>query len=28
EPITASIIVKHEECIYDDTRGNFVIKGN
>ncbi|EFA8504300.1 DUF1076 domain-containing protein, partial [Escherichia coli] len=21
-------IVKHEECIYDDTRGNFVIKGN
>ncbi|EED0822533.1 DUF1076 domain-containing protein, partial [Escherichia coli] len=22
------IIVKHEECIYDDTRGNFVIKGN
>ncbi|EER3819517.1 DUF1076 domain-containing protein, partial [Escherichia coli O157:H7] len=23
-----SIIVKHEECIYDDTRGNFVIKGN
>ncbi|EFF0628856.1 TPA: DUF1076 domain-containing protein, partial [Escherichia coli] len=24
----ASIIVKHEECIYDDTRGNFVIKGN
>ncbi|EFD6568921.1 T3SS effector NleG family protein, partial [Escherichia coli] len=26
--ITASIIVKHEECIYDDTRGNFVIKGN
>ncbi|EES0665621.1 TPA: DUF1076 domain-containing protein, partial [Escherichia coli] len=25
---TASIIVKHEECIYDDTRGNFVIKGN
>ncbi|EEQ6973018.1 DUF1076 domain-containing protein, partial [Escherichia coli] len=20
--------VKHEECIYDDTRGNFVIKGN
>ncbi|EFG7695303.1 DUF1076 domain-containing protein, partial [Escherichia coli] len=28
EPITASIIVKYEECIYDDTRGNFVIKGN
>lgn len=28
EPITASIIVKHEECIYDDTRGNFIIKGN
>ncbi|EOJ4716092.1 T3SS effector NleG family protein [Escherichia albertii] len=28
EPITASIIVKHEECIYDSTRGNFVIKGN
>ncbi|EMA9477141.1 T3SS effector NleG family protein, partial [Escherichia coli] len=27
-PITASIIVKHEECIYDDTRGNFIIKGN
>ncbi|WP_283387184.1 T3SS effector NleG family protein [Escherichia coli] len=26
--MTASIIVKHEECIYDDTRGNFVIKGN
>ncbi|EFA8404492.1 T3SS effector NleG family protein, partial [Escherichia coli] len=26
--ITASIIVKHEECIYDDTRGNFIIKGN
>ncbi|HEB1267948.1 TPA: T3SS effector NleG family protein, partial [Escherichia albertii] len=26
EPITASMIVKHEECIYDDTRGNFVIK--
>ncbi|EOA1977291.1 T3SS effector NleG, partial [Escherichia coli] len=25
---TASIIVKHEECIYDDTRGNFIIKGN
>ncbi|EEQ5037072.1 DUF1076 domain-containing protein, partial [Escherichia coli] len=24
----ASIIVKHEECIYDDTRGNFIIKGN
>ncbi|EET7092355.1 DUF1076 domain-containing protein, partial [Escherichia coli] len=23
-----SIIVKHEECIYDDTRGNFIIKGN
>ncbi|EEU1301143.1 DUF1076 domain-containing protein, partial [Escherichia coli] len=22
------IIVKHEECIYDDTRGNFIIKGN
>ncbi|HAX5553053.1 TPA: DUF1076 domain-containing protein, partial [Escherichia coli O157] len=21
-------IVKHEECIYDDTRGNFIIKGN
>ncbi|EMH3751996.1 T3SS effector NleG, partial [Escherichia coli] len=20
--------VKHEECIYDDTRGNFIIKGN
>ena len=28
EPITASIIVKHEECIYDSARGNFVIKGN
>ncbi|EMU6535838.1 T3SS effector NleG family protein [Escherichia albertii] len=26
EPITASIIVKPEECIYDSTRGNFVIK--
>nr|WP_249537669.1 T3SS effector NleG family protein [Escherichia coli] len=28
EPITASMIIKHEECIYDDTRGNFIIKGN
>ncbi|UUK97447.1 T3SS effector NleG family protein [Escherichia albertii] len=26
EPITASIIIKPEECIYDSIRGNFVIK--
>ncbi|MCZ8781106.1 T3SS effector NleG family protein [Escherichia albertii] len=28
EPITASMIVKPEECIYDPVKGNFVIKDN
>ncbi|EGO8361697.1 DUF1076 domain-containing protein [Escherichia coli] len=26
EPITVSMIVKPEECIYDHTRGNFIVK--
>ncbi|WP_244429474.1 T3SS effector NleG family protein [Escherichia coli] len=26
EPITSSMIVSQEQCIYDQTKGNFVIK--
>ncbi|EOB0169950.1 T3SS effector NleG family protein, partial [Escherichia albertii] len=26
EPITASMIVSPEQCIYDQAKGNFVIK--
>ncbi|ENW8695680.1 T3SS effector NleG family protein, partial [Escherichia coli] len=25
-PITSSMIVSQEQCIYDQTKGNFVIK--